>query len=77
MSKLAIKCECGAEIMLAADLPALRKAIEAHAETHRKVMADCSKTQAANEGEAELEVNRIKDDLTKKALEKQKKSTNR
>ncbi len=76
MSKPVIKCECGAEILLATDLPTLRKAIEAHAETHRKVVADCSKTQAANEGEAELEVNRIKDELMKKALKNQKQFIN-
>lgn len=67
MSKPVIKCECGAEIPFVPDMPALRKAIDAHAETHRKIVKDCSKTQAANEGEAELEVSRIKEDLLKKA----------
>jgi hypothetical protein len=66
LSNKIIKCECGAEIF-GSDLPALRKAIDAHAETHRKVLTDCSKTQAANEGEADLEVSCIKEDLLKKA----------
>lgn len=69
MSKLYIKCECGAELPFTSDELAMRKAIEAHAETHRKVAADCSKTDAANQGEAELEVNRIEENLMKKAVE--------
>ncbi len=68
MSKTVVKCECGTEIPFNPDLSAMRKAIEAHAETHRHIAKDCSKTDAANQGEAELEVNRIKDDLMKKAL---------
>jgi len=50
MSKFVIKCECGTEIPFTPDLTTMRKAIEAHAETHRKVAADCSKTDAATKG---------------------------
>jgi|GEM_PF-2689156 hypothetical protein len=66
-AKSTIKCECGAEIPFNSDWATLSKAIEAHAETHRNVERDCSKTDAANEGEAELEVERIKDELTAQA----------
>ncbi len=64
-SKPAIKCEC-TEIPFTPDKPAMRKAIEAHAETPRHIAKDCSKTDAANEGEAQLDVDRIKTDLMKK-----------
>jgi len=67
MSKQVIKCECGAQIPFNPDPAAMPKAIEAHAETHRHIAKDCSKTDAANEGEAQLEVDRIKDNLLKKA----------
>jgi hypothetical protein len=63
ISKLSIKCECGAEILLVPDLSAIRKAIETHAEIHRAMPEDCSKTAAENEAEAEFEVERIKDYL--------------
>ena len=69
-NQLTIKCECGAEITLNTDFGALRKAIDIHAETHRNIGRDCSKTEAANEGEAELEVERIREDLMNKALER-------
>ena len=65
-----IKCECGVEFLVVPDMAAMRKAIEAHAETHRTLERDCSKTEAANEGEAELEVARIRDKLTAQALKK-------
>lgn len=63
LSELSIKCECGAEILLVPDLSAMRKAIETHAELHRAMPEDCSKTAAENEAEAEFEVERIKDYL--------------
>jgi hypothetical protein len=68
MSKPVITCECGAEIPFIPDMSAMRKNIEVHSETHRKVAVDCSKTDAENQGEAELEVSRIKEALMKKAL---------
>jgi hypothetical protein len=67
LKKQVIKCECGTTIPYVPDVAAMQKAIDAHAETHRKIVKDCSKTQAANEGEAALEVSRIKEDLLKKA----------
>lgn len=67
MSKPAITCECGAQIPYNPDPAAMLKAIEAHAETHRHVIKDCSKTDAANQGEAQLEVDRIKENLQKQA----------
>lgn len=72
MTKTVIKCECGAEILFNTDFQAIRKAIEAHADTHRQVERDCSKTAAANEGEAALEVSRIREYLMKKVLEMNK-----
>ena len=75
--KLMIRCECGEAIPFISDLPAMRKAIDLHAQTHRKIAEDCSKTQAENEGEAELDVERIKGELIKKALEKVKEIKNR
>lgn len=66
MSKHSIKCECGAELPLVSDKLAMHKAIKAHAETHRHIAKDCSKTDAANQGEAQIEVDRIKADLMKK-----------
>jgi hypothetical protein len=62
-----IRCECRVEIPFVHDIATLRKAIEAHAETHREIEIDCSKTDAANEGEAELEVIRIRDKLLAQA----------
>jgi hypothetical protein len=44
----------------------MQQAIEEHAETHRHTAKDCSKTDAANQGEAQLEVDRIKSDLMRK-----------
>jgi hypothetical protein len=67
-SKSIIKCECGAEILFVSDSNAMSKAIEEHAETHRKAVKDCSKTEAEVEGEAELEAERIKDNLSAEAL---------
>ena len=67
-SKSVIKCECGAEILFVSDLTAMRRIIEGHAETHRNLERDCSKTDAANEGEAELEVIRIREKLIAEAM---------
>jgi hypothetical protein len=63
-----IVCECGKEILFESNLDAMQKAIEAHVETHRVVKRDCSKTEAANDGESELEVLRIKNKLMDQAL---------
>jgi hypothetical protein len=67
MQKQTIKCECGTQIPINPDPTAMQQAIEAHAETHRHTAQDCSKTDAANEGEAQLEVDRIKNNLQKQA----------
>jgi hypothetical protein len=66
-TKMVIRCECGVEIPFVFDSAVLRKTIEAHAETHWLIETDCSKTDAANEGEAELEVARIKSKLMNQA----------
>jgi hypothetical protein len=66
MQKPAIKCECGVQIPFNHDPDAMQQAIEEHAETHRHTAKDCSKTDAANQGEAQLEVDRIKSDLMRK-----------
>ena len=67
-----IKCDCGLEIPLLPDLKAMSKAIEAHVETHRKIEKDCSKTEAENEGIADLEAERILNFLTTQVLTKTK-----
>jgi|WetSurMetagenome_2_1015567.scaffolds.fasta_scaffold06544_6 hypothetical protein len=64
---MVIRCECGVEIPYVSDQGVLRKTIETHAETHRIIEPNCSKTDAANEGEAELVVVRIKDMLMAQA----------
>jgi hypothetical protein len=69
MPQKVVTCECGVKIPITSDLAAMQQAIEAHANTHLKINFDCSKTSAANEGEATLEVSRIKEALMKKVLE--------
>ncbi len=70
VAKSTIKCECGWEILLVPDLKAMSKAIEAHVETHRKIEKDCSKTDAENEGVAELEAERIENYLIAEVFKK-------
>jgi hypothetical protein len=55
-----IQCECGFEILLIPDLKKLAKAIEDHAAEHAK--------KEKNPAKAELEKERIIDDLTAHAL---------
>ena len=69
-AKSTIKCECGWEILLVPDLKAMNRAIEAHVDTHRKIEKDCSKTDAENEGEAELEAERIENYLVAEVFKK-------
>ena len=65
-----IKCECGHKILLVPDFKAMSKAIEAHVDTHRRRVKDCSKTEAENQGVAELEAERIENYLTGEVLKK-------
>ena len=58
------------ETLLVPDLKAMSKTIEAHVETHRKIEKDCSKTDAENEGVAELEADRIENYLAAQVLQK-------
>ena len=69
-AKSTIKCECGWETLLVTDLKAMSEVIEAHVDTHRKIEMDCSKTDAENEGAAELEAERIENYLVAQVLEK-------
>ena len=69
-AKSTIKCECGWETLLIPDLKAMSKTIEAHVDTHRKMEKDCSKTDAENEGVAELEAERIENYLVAQVLKK-------
>ena len=65
-----ITCECGHKILLVPDLKAMSKAIESHVDTHRRRVKDCSKTEAENQGAAELEAERIENHLTGEVLKK-------
>jgi len=69
-SKSTVKCECGAEIIIVPDPKVMSKVIEAHVDKHRKVEKDCSKTDAENEGEAELEAERIENYLISQIFKK-------
>ena len=57
-----IKCRCGAEILVVANIKLMSQAIEAHVEEHKK------KVKGHKEAEAETE--RIADDLVAKVLRK-------
>lgn len=57
-----IQCFCGAKILMVPNVKQMSKAIEAHAAEHTKKL----KTQKEKDAEAE----RVRDDLTAKALAK-------
>ncbi len=49
-----IKCECGAEILLLPDLPAMNRAINAHAAEHRKKRRNAQKNEFAQSNISQL-----------------------
>jgi len=57
-----IKCECGFEILVIADVQVLGRAIDAHVEEHRK--------KHQNPEKAEIVANRVQDNLLKQLFEK-------
>ncbi len=65
-----VKCECGAEIILVSDQKVMSKVIATHVDKHRKMIKDCSKTDAENQGEAELEAERIENYLITQVFKK-------
>ena len=63
-----IKCLCGAEIAMLPDVKQMSQAIEAHILKHKKKIKDPK--------EAEVEAERIRDELIKQILEKASQTDN-